>query len=119
MFWVILSAILITLLTAAFYLGSATSQPLVSPKVISSQRTPFPTPAPSPVFSLAKPPAVKIIPHKLQVFQTFNNCGPAALSMTLSYFGINESQQKLGNELRPYQNPQGDNDDKSVTLDEL
>jgi len=39
--------------------------------------------------------------------------------MALSYFGINESQQKLGNELRPYQNPQGDNDDKSVTLDEL
>lgn len=39
--------------------------------------------------------------------------------MALSYFGINETQQTLGQELRPYQNPQGDNDDKSVTLDEL
>ena len=39
--------------------------------------------------------------------------------MALSYFGINETQQTLGQALRPFQNPQGDNDDKSVTLDEL
>ncbi len=39
--------------------------------------------------------------------------------MALSYFGINETQQKLGQDLRPYQNPAGDNDDKSVTLEEL
>lgn len=39
--------------------------------------------------------------------------------MTLSHYGIIISQQELGNELRPYQNPQGDNDDKSVTLTEL
>ena len=52
-------------------------------------------------------------------FQTFNNCGPASLSMALSYFGTTISQQELGWELRPYQNPQGNNDDKSVTLTEL
>ncbi|OGE29260.1 hypothetical protein A2867_05245 [Candidatus Daviesbacteria bacterium RIFCSPHIGHO2_01_FULL_40_11] len=119
MFWVILSTILITLLTTAFYLGSINGQLLISPQLSSSEMTPLPTTSPTPAISLAKPPPVKIIPQKLQVFQTFNNCGPAALSMALSYFGINESQQKLGNELRPYQNPQGDNDDKSVTLDEL
>jgi tetratricopeptide (TPR) repeat protein len=39
--------------------------------------------------------------------------------MALSYYGINKSQAELGFELRPYQNPQGDNDDKSVTLEEL
>ncbi len=39
--------------------------------------------------------------------------------MLLSYFGINKSQQELGQRLRPYQNPQGDNDDKSVTFEEL
>lgn len=39
--------------------------------------------------------------------------------MLLSYFQINKSQQELGEILRPYQNPQGDNDDKSVTLQEL
>lgn len=39
--------------------------------------------------------------------------------MAFSYYGISKAQQTLGQELRPYQNPQGDNDDKSVTLDEL
>lgn len=39
--------------------------------------------------------------------------------MALSYYGINESQEVLGQSLRPYQNPQGINDDKSVTLAEL
>lgn len=39
--------------------------------------------------------------------------------MALSYFGITKSQQELGMELRPYQHPNGDNDDKSVTLGEL
>jgi len=39
--------------------------------------------------------------------------------MALYYYGINESQQVLGQALRPYQNSQGDNDDKSVTLPEL
>jgi tetratricopeptide (TPR) repeat protein len=52
-------------------------------------------------------------------FQTFNNCGPATLSMVLAFFDINRTQQQIGNELRPYQNSQGDNDDKSVTLTEL
>ncbi len=39
--------------------------------------------------------------------------------MALSYVGITKSQQELGLELRPYQHPKGDNDDKSVTLSEL
>jgi tetratricopeptide (TPR) repeat protein len=39
--------------------------------------------------------------------------------MALSYYGINKTQAELGGELRPYQIPGGDNDDKSVTLEEL
>ncbi|MBU0650144.1 tetratricopeptide repeat protein, partial [Patescibacteria group bacterium] len=39
--------------------------------------------------------------------------------MALSYFDISVSQAELGAQLRPYQNPQGNNDDKSVTLAEL
>jgi len=70
-------------------------------------------------FSLIMPPAKKLLENNYHIFQTFNNCGPAALSMALSYFGVNVSQQKLGEDLRPYQNIQGDNDDKSVTLEEL
>lgn len=64
-------------------------------------------------------PIAKIIENDYHIFQTFNNCGPAALSMALSYFNIHKSQKELGQDLRPYQNPQGDNDDKSVTLSEL
>ncbi len=69
--------------------------------------------------SLPTPPPSKILENNYHIFQSFNNCGPAALSMALSYFDIQKSQQELGQALRPYQNPQGDNDDKSVTLEEL
>jgi len=76
----------------------------------------FSSPEPSPLPPL--PPSA-VIPQQLHVFQTFNNCGPASLSMLLSYFDQQVSQQELGRRLRPYQNSQGDNDDKSVTLEEL
>jgi tetratricopeptide (TPR) repeat protein len=39
--------------------------------------------------------------------------------MALSHYGISISQTEIGNDLRPYQHPTGDNDDKSVTLAEL
>lgn len=64
-------------------------------------------------------PTSQTIPLKLHVFQSFNNCGPATLSMALSYLGIEKSQAELGQILRPYQVPGGDNDDKSVTLSEV
>ncbi|MCR4263272.1 MAG: C39 family peptidase [Candidatus Roizmanbacteria bacterium] len=77
------------------------------------------TPTVTPGLILQTSPVQKKLSGGTQVFQTFNNCGPAALSMTLSHYGIFVSQQELGQALRPYQNPQGDNDDKSVVLDEL
>lgn len=80
---------------------------------VNKPTTPSPTPTP-----LSKPVA-KTLPGGKQIFQTFNNCGPASLSMALSHYGVDASQQELGSSLRPYQNPQGDNDDKSVTLEEL
>ena len=52
-------------------------------------------------------------------YQTFNNCGPAGLSMLLSYYGINEPQNTIAVEIHPYQHPQGDNDDKSVSFEEF
>jgi hypothetical protein len=64
-------------------------------------------------------PASAFIPNDYQVYETWNNCGPASLSMALSYFGINESQQVLGEILRPYENNTGDNDDKDVTFEAL
>lgn len=64
-------------------------------------------------------PTEKVLNNNYHIFQTFNNCGPAALSMALSYYGIKVSQQELGQALRPYQVPGGNNDDKSVTLEEV
>lgn len=45
--------------------------------------------------------------------QTFNNCGPASLSMVLSYFGRAETQQDIAAVIKPY------NEDKNVTAEEL
>lgn len=81
--------------------------------LLSQDSEPSPTPA------LPPPPTSKILPGGRHTFQTFNNCGPSSLSMALSYYEQDVSQQILGNQLRPYQRSNGDNDDKSVTLAEL
>ncbi len=78
----------------------------------------IPSILPSPTLSLNIAQSYTV-PQRLHVYQTFNNCGPATLSMALNYWGINISQQELGNILRPYQVAGGDNDDKSVTLEEV
>lgn len=85
----------------------------------SSTNTILPASSPSPAVNLIKPPQSKILPTTYHVFQTFNNCGPASLSMALRFYGITVSQEDFGQALRPYQVESGDNDDKSVTLDEL
>lgn len=91
-----------------------TSQPTTS-MTKTLEPTPTSTPTPVPV----NYPASYEMPLRHHTFQTFNNCGPASLSMALSYYDVNISQNVLGNELRPYQNSTGDNDDKSTTLEEL
>ena len=55
-----------------------------------------------------------ILDNPKHVYQTFNNCGPATLSMILSWFGKNVSQKELGDQMRPYQIASGDNDDKTI-----
>jgi tetratricopeptide (TPR) repeat protein len=76
-----------------------------------------------PIFDNAPtlPPSesAKILTGGTHVFQTFNNCGPASLSMALSYYGIKASQHELGDILRPYQVASGDNDDKTTTFAEM
>lgn len=84
---------------------------------ITEKPTSIPTKIPTPTAKL--PPASYEITIRKHMFQTFNNCGPASLSMLLSYHDIDVSQQTLGSILRPLQNPQGNNDDKSVSLAEL
>jgi len=55
----------------------------------------------------------------IHTYQTFNNCGPATLSMILAFSGVNVSQKELGEEMRPYQIPSGDNDDKTIFTQEF
>lgn len=86
--------------------------------VVNKVNEVIPSILPSPTVSLNIPDSYTI-PQKLHVYQSFNNCGPATLSMALSYWGVNISQTELGNTLRPYQVAGGDNDDKSVTLQEV
>lgn len=74
---------------------------------------------PTPSLTLKPLPSAKNLSEGTQVFQTFNNCGPASLSMALSHYNVDQTQQVLGQALRPWQNSKGDNDDKSVTLSEL
>jgi tetratricopeptide (TPR) repeat protein len=98
--------------------------PEVSPAadIPSSLPSPMVTPTPTPSLSVEALPAIPLqyeLDAGSHVFQTFNNCGPASLSMALSYFDVDRSQASLGDVLRPYQHSQGNNDDKSVTLDEL
>ncbi len=88
------------------------------PRVTSNSVFPSPS-VKGPTNPLIVVPQQKTLENNYHVYQTFNNCGPATLSMALSYFGIHKTQDELGKEIRPFQVANGDNDDKSVTFDEL
>ncbi|KKR30776.1 hypothetical protein A2715_02075 [Candidatus Woesebacteria bacterium RIFCSPHIGHO2_01_FULL_39_32] len=55
-----------------------------------------------------------LVDNPKHTYQTFNNCGPATLSMILSWYGKDVSQKELGDQMRPFQIPSGDNDDKTI-----
>jgi len=64
-------------------------------------------------------PQEHVLPEPRFVSQTYNNCGPAALSMMFSVYGTTISQEELGNQMRPFNSADGGVDDKSVFPDEL
>lgn len=66
-----------------------------------------------------RPGSSALVSLPVHTYQTFNNCGPATLSMVLSFYGTRASQAELGNLMRPYQNPQGNNDDKTIFTSEF
>lgn len=121
----IIFLLLALFLIGAYLYGSNFHQILFQPKQPDLARSTIegnaskPLPSDKPKIQLNSPPSTKLLANNYHIFQTFNNCGPAALSMALSYYGINKSQAELGQILRPYQIPSGNNDDKSVTLEEL
>ena len=89
-----------------------------APALIES---PVPTgdPAPGPGLKIVEPKNQTLLAGTKIAYQTFNNCGPANLSMILSFYGISKTQKELGEQLRPYQHPVGDNDDKTVSPQEF
>lgn len=90
---------------------------IYSPSAAPTPNAPNSTTAGNPAQSDA--PERILLDTDYHIFQTFNNCAPAALSMALSYYGISASQERLAAELRPWNNLRGDNDDKSTPPDEL
>lgn len=60
-----------------------------------------------------------LLDNPTHVYQTFNNCGAATLSMILNGLGESVTQKDLGDKMRPYQHPEGDNDDKTIFTYEL
>jgi tetratricopeptide (TPR) repeat protein len=103
------------------HLSSVPPRGATKPAVSASTSTPVialrvAKPAPTAVVAL---PASALLQNDYQIYETWNNCGPASLSMALSYFGIHKSQAELGQILRPYENQQGNNDDKDVTFSQL
>jgi hypothetical protein len=73
----------------------------------------------APIVSTTSLPSSRILEDGYYVSQTFNNCGPSALSMDLSYYGVHVSQEVLADDLRPTHNTTGKGDDKSTTPDEI
>lgn len=79
----------------------------------------------SPIPSLFPTPTEKSLPSSYAIqnssfiSQSFNNCGPASLAMVMTILGRPVTQEELGSQMRPYQNPTGDNDDKSIFADEF
>src|SRR3989344_7520378 len=95
-----------------FFTGSRSEQLAFLPEVTSTEEEERER-------EVKKLPAQMVLESDYHIFQTFNNCAPAALSMALSYYGVTVSQEKLAADLRPYNNLTGKNDDKSTPPEEL
>lgn len=72
-----------------------------------------------PLVDIKEPEVSALLPSPNHTYQNFNNCGPATLSMALSYFGQNVTQKELADKMRPYQVASGDNDDKTIFTHEF
>lgn len=99
--------------TAAAQPRAATSAPLLSLATAS----PLVRLSRAPTSTATKPPpnlpATFEITHLRHEYQTWNNCGPATISMALSVFGKSEGQAAAARTLKP------DPDDKNVSPEEL
>ena len=113
----IVGAVLIVLIVGGYYILSQKRPPIETKFVQpTAQRAirPGGEEGAEPSISIKKPGDSALLGNPKHVYQTFNNCGPATLSMIFSWLGKNVSQGELGDKMRPYQNSEGDNDDKTI-----
>lgn len=94
--------------------------PTFTPPLLHNQPTPEASPTLPPTFTPPPPtPTLVPLPRTVRLegithqFQEWNNCGPATLAMTLSYFGIRARQSDTAAFLKP--NPE----DRNVTPEEM
>jgi hypothetical protein len=90
-----------------------TSTPAPLPTAIPDQENLLPEPSPTPTQTLEPTPVPTPLPQQVQLsgirheFQSWNNCGPATLSMALSYWGWDGDQRPIASQIRP--NPRDKN----------
>lgn len=77
------------------------------------------SPQPPPAAQAEETPTRKLIEGLAHAWQTFNNCSSVGLLIAMSHWGVRDTQEAIAEATRPWNNPKGDNDDKSVTLYEL
>ncbi len=86
------------------------TQPVVS---ITERIPPTPTPEPSPTIPPTPLPAKVVLSGVTHEYQSFNNCGPANLSMALGFWGWQGNQNMTKQVLRPNE------DDSNVMIEEM
>lgn len=112
---VLITVLVLTSLAGLLYLSNRSRPPLETKFVQKQTATPvLEAPRQIPKVEVKKPGNYALLDNPRHTYQTFNNCGPATLSMILSWLGKNVSQKELGEAMRPYQIPSGDNDDKTI-----
>ncbi len=89
----------------------AAALPAAVVPTMTPTRPPAPTVAPRAAYKAAT--AQVALTGIIHMWQKWNNCGPATLSMDLSYFGVNVPQADAAGVLK------GNADDKNVNPDEL
>jgi len=108
-----------------FYVYEHQPRPALETRFVQRVRENIPQQSPGQVTGNQDSVNIKTPPESVNLgslnhtYQTFNNCGPATLSMALGWFGESASQKELGERMRPWQVPSGDNDDKTIFTDEF
>jgi tetratricopeptide (TPR) repeat protein len=67
----------------------------------TARRSPTPRPTPRPTAAPDGLPASKLLPLPTFAYQHLNNCGPCTTMMVMSMFGIETSQDRVADDMRP------------------